>query len=182
MWAATEARLLREHKGRLEVRMQQLEDHNRQLEQQLQRLRQYLVGGAPVGTAPSGPLGLTGSRKVSSELLLDPKILRQRSASGGLAGQYDHVDGKSLTGSGSVDHLVNAAQHTDSKSTTGTQEAGFRRTVDMIRQQSTSTPARRNQPEYYHPNMEEQFVDMENTQPPQHTFPKFVRSDANRYH
>lgn len=39
---ANEARLLRQHKGRLEARMQILEDHNRQLEAQLQRLRQLL--------------------------------------------------------------------------------------------------------------------------------------------
>lgn len=39
---AAEARLLRQHKGRLEARMQILEDHNRQLEAQLQRLRQLL--------------------------------------------------------------------------------------------------------------------------------------------
>lgn len=38
-----EAKLLREHKGRLEARMAILEDHNRQLEAQLQRLRQLLV-------------------------------------------------------------------------------------------------------------------------------------------
>jgi len=38
----TEAKLLRQHKGRLEARMQVLEDHNKQLEAQLQRLRQLL--------------------------------------------------------------------------------------------------------------------------------------------
>lgn len=38
----SEARMLRQHKGRLEARMQILEDHNRQLEAQLQRLRQLL--------------------------------------------------------------------------------------------------------------------------------------------
>ncbi|XP_048518635.1 dystrophin-like isoform X1 [Dendroctonus ponderosae] len=38
-----EARLLRQHKGRLEARMQILEDHNRQLEAQLQRLKQLLA-------------------------------------------------------------------------------------------------------------------------------------------
>lgn len=44
-----EAKLLRQHKGRLEARMQILEDHNRQLEAQLQRLRQLLeeVCGTP---------------------------------------------------------------------------------------------------------------------------------------
>ncbi|XP_078471605.1 dystrophin-like isoform X1 [Lampetra planeri] len=38
-----EARLLRQHKGRLESRMQVLEDHNRQLESQLLRLRSLLT-------------------------------------------------------------------------------------------------------------------------------------------
>ncbi|XP_060046756.1 utrophin [Erinaceus europaeus] len=37
-----EAKLLRQHKGRLEARMQVLEDHNKQLESQLHRLRQLL--------------------------------------------------------------------------------------------------------------------------------------------
>lgn len=37
-----EARLLRQHKGRLETRMQVLEEHNRQLEQQLSKLRRLL--------------------------------------------------------------------------------------------------------------------------------------------
>ena len=42
-----EARLLRQHKGRLETRMQVLEEHNRQLEHQLSKLRRLLdeVGG-----------------------------------------------------------------------------------------------------------------------------------------
>lgn len=37
-----EAKMLRQHKGRLEARMQILEDHNKQLEAQLTRLRQLL--------------------------------------------------------------------------------------------------------------------------------------------
>ncbi|XP_017782927.1 PREDICTED: dystrophin [Nicrophorus vespilloides] len=45
-----EARLLRQHKGRLEARMQILEDHNRQLEAQLQRLRQLLEEPAATTT------------------------------------------------------------------------------------------------------------------------------------
>lgn len=48
-----EAKLLRQHKGRLEARMQILEDHNKQLESQLHRLRQLLeqvlVHFAPYG-------------------------------------------------------------------------------------------------------------------------------------
>nr|XP_033791495.1 utrophin isoform X2 [Geotrypetes seraphini] len=42
-----EAKLLRQHKGRLEARMQILEDHNKQLESQLQRLRQLLEQPEP---------------------------------------------------------------------------------------------------------------------------------------
>ena len=40
--AAAEARLLRQHKGRLEARMRVLEEHNEQLDSQLKRLRQLL--------------------------------------------------------------------------------------------------------------------------------------------
>ncbi|XP_030642262.1 utrophin isoform X2 [Chanos chanos] len=55
-----EAKLLRQHKGRLEARMQILEDHNKQLESQLCRLRQLLhqpeldsrVNGIPTSTSP----------------------------------------------------------------------------------------------------------------------------------
>lgn len=46
-----EAKLLRQHKGRLEARMQILEDHNSQLESQLYRLRQLLH---QVTTHPNG--------------------------------------------------------------------------------------------------------------------------------
>jgi len=42
-----EAKLLRQHKGRLEARMQILEDHNKQLESQLHRLRQLLEQVSP---------------------------------------------------------------------------------------------------------------------------------------
>uniref|UniRef100_A0A8C8RX78 Dystrophin n=1 Tax=Pelusios castaneus TaxID=367368 RepID=A0A8C8RX78_9SAUR len=42
-----EAKLLRQHKGRLEARMQILEDHNKQLESQLHRLRQLLEQAVP---------------------------------------------------------------------------------------------------------------------------------------
>lgn len=48
-----EAKLLRQHKGRLEARMQILEDHNRQLEAQLQRLRQLLDEPSTVNQKPS---------------------------------------------------------------------------------------------------------------------------------
>ncbi|CAK1594213.1 unnamed protein product [Parnassius mnemosyne] len=53
-----EARLLRQHKGRLEARMHILEEHNRQLEAQLQRLRTLLdepgAQGSPAGAGGAG--------------------------------------------------------------------------------------------------------------------------------
>ncbi|KAI5096115.1 utrophin [Silurus meridionalis] len=55
-----EAKLLRQHKGRLEARMQILEDHNKQLESQLYRLRQLLhqpeLDSAVNGGSSSGSL------------------------------------------------------------------------------------------------------------------------------
>ena len=39
---SSDARLLRQHKGRLETRMRVLEQHNEQLDSQLRRLRQLL--------------------------------------------------------------------------------------------------------------------------------------------
>lgn len=48
-----EAKMLRQHKGRLETRMQILEDHNRQLEAQLQRLRQLLESEPEPSHSPS---------------------------------------------------------------------------------------------------------------------------------
>ncbi|XP_060793676.1 utrophin isoform X3 [Neoarius graeffei] len=55
-----EAKLLRQHKGRLEARMQILEDHNKQLESQLYRLRQLLhqpeLDSAVNGSSSSGSL------------------------------------------------------------------------------------------------------------------------------
>lgn len=57
----SEARMLRQHKGRLEARMQILEDHNRQLEAQLQRLRQLLeeVSKKRINTINNNSLFLT---------------------------------------------------------------------------------------------------------------------------
>jgi len=66
-----EAKLLRQHKGRLESRMRILEDHNRQLEAQLQRLRQLLDQPPPdhstvsVNSSRTSPL-TTPSSSVSS--------------------------------------------------------------------------------------------------------------------
>ncbi|XP_033003092.1 dystrophin isoform X5 [Lacerta agilis] len=60
-----EAKLLRQHKGRLEARMQILEDHNKQLESQLHRLRQLLeqpqVDAKVNGTTQSSPTSLQRS-------------------------------------------------------------------------------------------------------------------------
>lgn len=71
-----EAKLLRQHKGRLEARMQILEDHNKQLESQLHRLRQLLeqpesdsrVNGASPCTSPQhSALGYPLDQETSSQ-------------------------------------------------------------------------------------------------------------------
>ncbi|XP_045779365.1 dystrophin, isoforms A/C/F/G/H-like isoform X4 [Maniola jurtina] len=61
-----EARLLRQHKGRLEARMQILEEHNRQLEAQLQRLRRLLDEPAVTGGAQGSPGARTGTLQTRS--------------------------------------------------------------------------------------------------------------------
>ncbi|XP_052810329.1 dystrophin-like isoform X2 [Mya arenaria] len=65
-----EAKLLRQHKGRLEARMRILEDHNRQLEGQLQRLRHLLdVSGeksVSLSSSTHGSLPTTPSSSHSS--------------------------------------------------------------------------------------------------------------------
>ncbi|VVC94739.1 unnamed protein product, partial [Leptidea sinapis] len=62
-----EARLLRQHKGRLEARMQILEEHNRQLEAQLQRLRSLL--DEPSQGSPAGRTGTLQTRSVTASQL-----------------------------------------------------------------------------------------------------------------
>ncbi|CAH8459653.1 unnamed protein product [Dicrocoelium dendriticum] len=107
---SNETRLLREHRGRLELRMQQLEDQNKQLEQKLHRLRQYLVSG---GSSTTGTVAaMDSTRKAATDLLLEKNTnsrnsLRQRSASGGLTGQPGLPEaGHFNTGSGSVGQLT----------------------------------------------------------------------------
>ncbi|KAG8307499.1 hypothetical protein J6590_020630 [Homalodisca vitripennis] len=93
---ATEARLLRQHKGRLEARMQILEDHNRQLEAQLQRLRQLLdepnSSGSPIKT------GTLQTRSVTASQLATDSPAKMN-------GHYsDHQGGRwSESGRGSLD-------------------------------------------------------------------------------
>ncbi|XP_015176032.1 PREDICTED: dystrophin-like isoform X3 [Polistes dominula] len=64
-----EAKMLRQHKGRLEARMQILEDHNRQLEAQLQRLRQLL--DEPNASSPSKTGTLQIRSVTASQLATD---------------------------------------------------------------------------------------------------------------
>lgn len=90
-----EAKLLRQHKGRLEARMQILEDHNRQLEAQLQRLRQLLdepnnggVGG-PGSALNSKPNTLQTRSVTASQLNTDsPAKINQQN------GHYDQNTSK----------------------------------------------------------------------------------------
>ncbi|XP_026823551.1 dystrophin isoform X9 [Ooceraea biroi] len=65
----TEANLLKQHKERLESRMQLLEDHNRQLEAQLQRLRQLL--DEPSASSPSKTGTLQTRSVTASQLATD---------------------------------------------------------------------------------------------------------------
>ena len=60
----SEAKKLRQHKNRLETRMQILEDHNRQLEAQLRRLKQLLED--PV---QSNPIPVLQTRSVTASQL-----------------------------------------------------------------------------------------------------------------
>ncbi|XP_068533105.1 utrophin isoform X5 [Anas acuta] len=71
-----EAKLLRQHKGRLEARMQILEDHNKQLESQLHRLRQLLEqpesdsrvnGASPCASPQHLALGYPLEQETSSQ-------------------------------------------------------------------------------------------------------------------
>lgn len=83
-----EAKLLRQHKGRLEARMQILEDHNRQLEAQLQRLRQLLDepnnGANPASALNSKPNTLQTRSVTASQLNTDsPAKMNQQN------GHYD---------------------------------------------------------------------------------------------
>ncbi|XP_048577310.1 dystrophin isoform X2 [Nematostella vectensis] len=75
----TEAKLLRQHKGRLEARMQVLEDHNRQLEAQLQRLRQLLDQPSQDNRGAPNPYthGSTPTSSISS--MGDPPYMSGRS-------------------------------------------------------------------------------------------------------
>ncbi|XP_056437387.1 utrophin-like isoform X1 [Gadus chalcogrammus] len=72
-----EAKLLRQHKGRLEARMHILEEHNKQLESQLHRLRQLLhhppEGDSRVNGVSSPSVQDRGQLNENSEELLDPQ-------------------------------------------------------------------------------------------------------------
>jgi len=81
-----EAKSLRQHKGRLEARMQILEDHNRQLESQLQRLRLLLEqppsererNNSTGSTNPPSPKGLTPALTPSSSYHGSPELGRRQ--------------------------------------------------------------------------------------------------------
>ncbi|KAG7266998.1 hypothetical protein CRUP_000723, partial [Coryphaenoides rupestris] len=72
-----EAKLLRQHKGRLEARMHILEEHNKQLESQLHRLRQLLhhqpEGDSRVNGVSSPSVQERGPLNENSDELLDPQ-------------------------------------------------------------------------------------------------------------
>lgn len=90
-----EAKLLRQHKGRLEARMRILEDHNRQLEAQLQRLRHLLEQGdrsASLSSSMHGSPLTTPSSSHSSLPGGTSKYLIPHLESAHMNG-HDHADG-----------------------------------------------------------------------------------------
>lgn len=64
-----EAKLLRQHKGRLEARMHILEEHNKQLESQLHRLRQLLHQVTPRLRLLALSLQASGSQAAGVDIL-----------------------------------------------------------------------------------------------------------------
>ncbi|XP_046399576.1 dystrophin, isoforms A/C/F/G/H-like isoform X9 [Ischnura elegans] len=102
-----EAHLLRQHKGRLEARMQILEDHNRQLEAQLQRLRQLLdEPGVGLGSSSPSKTGTLQTRSVTASQLATDSPAKVNghchdpiTSSSSTVGRW--VDGVSMGGGGS---------------------------------------------------------------------------------
>ncbi|XP_043280614.1 dystrophin isoform X6 [Venturia canescens] len=90
-----EAKLLRQHKGRLEARMQILEDHNRQLEAQLQRLRQLL--DEPNASSPS-KTGTLQTRSVTASQLATDSPAKMN-------GHYHDTPGGGGSGEGRIGSL-----------------------------------------------------------------------------
>ncbi|XP_076307918.1 dystrophin-like isoform X3 [Tachypleus tridentatus] len=103
-----EAKLLRQHKGRLEARMQILEDHNRQLEAQLQRLRK-LLDEPTSGLLRSTSVSLQSSPYTTPQ----PSLTRGRSLStdhtAWIEGQIPEMGNIAGSGSAGVDNLFHMA-------------------------------------------------------------------------
>ncbi|XP_066986162.1 dystrophin-like isoform X26 [Macrobrachium rosenbergii] len=86
-----EAKLLRQHKGRLEARMGILEEHNRQLEAQLHRLRQLL--GEPGVSSPNKSGTLQTKSVTASQLAMDsPAKVNGHSTQGGATSAYEGLE------------------------------------------------------------------------------------------
>ncbi|XP_058053006.1 dystrophin-related protein 2 isoform X5 [Ahaetulla prasina] len=86
-----EARILRQHKSRLETRMQILEDHNKQLESQLQRLRELLLQPPANSKEESSATSTVASSPHAS----DGSQSREKDASTPNTEMADEVDAKS---------------------------------------------------------------------------------------
>ncbi|KAB7498107.1 Dystrophin, isoform E [Armadillidium nasatum] len=88
-----EAKLLREHKERLEARMSILEDHNRQLEAQLQRLRQLLIEQQTGMGSPNKSSTLQTKSVTASQLAMDsPGKINGHATQGGSGSAYEGLD------------------------------------------------------------------------------------------
>merc|ERR1719481_634680 len=87
-----EAAMLREHRNRLENRMVILEEHNRQLESQLSKLKQILEPG---GSAVNNKTGTLNTKSVTpSQLATDSPILPHKISNG----NYTSDPGQPISG------------------------------------------------------------------------------------
>ncbi|XP_075984488.1 dystrophin isoform X7 [Anticarsia gemmatalis] len=138
-----EARLLRQHKGRLEARMQILEEHNRQLEAQLQRLRRLL--DEPAQGSPPARTGTLQTRSVTaSQLATDSPakmhngLYHESQTNGG--GRWSGGEREALERPPPPPHAVHSLMHCADDLGRAVEELVSVMTEDQPNQTSTSPP------------------------------------------
>jgi len=100
-----EARLLRQHKTRLEARMKILEEHNRQLEAQLGRLRQLLDEQPAHGSSPARTGTLQTRSVTAAALATDTPVRSNGFSHEGSSGDRPGGNSHTWSENSSVDRL-----------------------------------------------------------------------------